>query len=186
MTEKLFIARGEKEIYLLSNMANRHGLIAGATGTGKTVTLKVLAESFSKIGVPVFLADIKGDLSGLAEAGSMNPKLEERLKKLGLPKPSFQKYPVFFWDVFAEQGHPVRTTISEMGPLLLARLLNLNDTQTGVLNLVFKIADDNGLLIIDLKDLKAMLQYVGDNASEFTTEYGAISKQSIGAIQRGY
>ena len=185
MTEKLFIARGEKEIYLLSNMANRHGLIAGATGTGKTVTLKVLAESFSNIGVPVFLADIKGDLSGLAEAGSMNPKLEERLKKLGLPKPSFQKYPVFFWDVFAEQGHPVRTTISEMGPLLLARLLNLNDTQTGVLNLVFKIADDNGLLIIDLKDLKAMLQYVGDNASEFTTEYGTISKQSIGAIQRG-
>ncbi len=183
--QKLLIAKGEKANSILSDMANRHGLIAGATGTGKTVTLKVMAEAFSRIGVPVFLADIKGDLSGLCEPGTMNPKLAERLKKIDLQDIAFQSYPVQFWDVFGEQGHPVRTTISEMGPLLLSRLLDLNETQAGVVNLVFKIADDNGLLILDLKDLKAMLEYVGNNAAEFTTEYGNVSKQTIGAIQRG-
>jgi DNA helicase HerA-like ATPase len=184
-TQGLLIAKGDNDIYLLPNMANRHGLIAGATGTGKTVTLKVMAESFSEIGVPVFLADIKGDLSGVCQAGAMNPKLEERIKKLGLNDIDFQDYPAQYWDVFGEQGHPVRTTISEMGPLLISRLLDLNDTQSGVMNLVFKIADDNGLLILDMKDLKSMLEYIGENASEFTTEYGNVSKQTIGAIQRG-
>lgn len=183
--QKILIAKGEIDSYLLSNMANRHGLIAGATGTGKTVTLKVLAESFSNIGVPVFLADIKGDLSGICEPGASSPKFEERLQKLGIKEVAFQGYPVLFWDVFAGQGHPVRTTISEMGPLLLSRLLGLNETQTGVMNLVFKIADDNGLLLLDTKDLKSMLEYVGENASEFTTEYGTVSKPTIGAIQRG-
>ncbi len=184
-TQGLLIAKGDNDIYLLPNMANRHGLIAGATGTGKTVTLKVMAESFSEIGVPVFLADIKGDLSGVCQAGAKNPKLEERIKKLGLNDIDFQDYPAQYWDVFGEQGHPVRTTISEMGPLLISRLLDLNDTQSGVMNLVFKIADDNGLLILDMKDLKSMLEYIGENASEFTTEYGNVSKQTIGAIQRG-
>ena len=181
----LLIAKGDNDLYLLPHMSNRHGLIAGATGTGKTVTLKVMAESFSEIGAPVFLADIKGDLSGVCQPGSMSPKLEERIKKLGIDNVDFQDYPTQYWDVFGEQGHPVRTTISEMGPLLISRLLDLNDTQSGVLNLVFKIADDNGLLILDLKDLKAMLEYIGNNASDFTTEYGNISKPTIGAIQRG-
>jgi DNA helicase HerA-like ATPase len=184
-TQGLLIAKGESDIYLLPNMANRHGLIAGATGTGKTVTLKVMAESFSEIGVPVFLADIKGDLSGVCQPGSMNPKLEERIKKLGIADIQFQDYPAQYWDVFGGQGHPVRTTISEMGPLLISRLLDLNETQSGVMNLVFKIADDNGLLILDLKDLKAMLEYIGENGAEFTTEYGNVSKPTIGAIQRG-
>ncbi|HEX3044391.1 MAG TPA: helicase HerA-like domain-containing protein [Bacillota bacterium] len=184
-SQNLLIAKGEKDCVILSNMANRHGLIAGATGTGKTVTLKVMAEAFSNIGVPVFLADIKGDLSGICEPGATSPKFEERLQKLGIKEVPFAGYPVLFWDVFGQQGHPVRTTISEMGPLLLSRLLNLNDTQTGVMNLVFKIADDNGLLLLDIKDLKSMLEYAGENASEFTTEYGTISKQTIGAIQRG-
>ena len=165
-------------------MANRHGLIAGATGTGKTVTLRVLAEQFSKIGVPIFMADVKGDLSGLPFPGGENPKVVERVSKLGLKDFSYENYPVTFWDVFGEQGHPVRTTISEMGPLLLSRILNLNEIQSGVLTLVFKIADDNGLLLLDLKDLRAMAQFVGDNAEQFKTQYGNISAASIGAIQR--
>ena len=177
-------ARGETCIELLPKMANRHGLIAGATGTGKTVSLRVLAESFSRIGVPVFLADIKGDLSGLACAGDDSPKLRERIDRLGLSDFSFAASPVVFWDILGEQGHPVRTTVSEMGPLLLARLLNLNDTQAGVLNVVFKAADDSGLLLLDLKDLRAMLQYVGDNPAPFKTQYGNVSAASVGAIQR--
>jgi hypothetical protein len=166
-------------------MANRHGLITGATGTGKTVTLQRLTEAFSSLGVPVFLADVKGDLSGLSQPGTLSPKLQERLSRLALPLPAFAPCPVVFWDVFGEQGHPVRATISEMGPLLLARMLNLNDTQAGVLQLVFKIADDHGLLLLDLKDLRALLQHVGDNARQYTTEYGNVSSASIGAIQRG-
>ena len=165
-------------------MANRHGLIAGATGTGKTVTLRILAEQFSKIGVPIFMADVKGDLSGLPFPGGENPKVAERVTKLGLKDFSFENYPVTFWDVFGEQGHPVRTTISEMGPLLLGRILSLNEIQSGVLSITFKIADDNGLLLLDLKDLRAMIQFVGDNAEQFKTQYGNISAASIGAIQR--
>lgn len=180
----LYIAKGKKELVLLPQMANRHGLIAGATGTGKTVTLQTIAQGFSKIGVPVFLADVKGDLSGISQPGKGNPKVDERVKKLGLKDFTFAGSPVVFWDVFGESGHPVRTTISEMGPLLLSRLLNLNDTQSGVLSLVFKIADDEGLLLLDMKDLRSMLQYAGDNASDFTTEYGKISAASVGAIQR--
>ncbi|XGV99158.1 MAG: helicase HerA-like domain-containing protein [Leptolyngbya sp. BL-A-14] len=170
---------------LLPAMANRHGLVAGATGTGKTVTLQVMAERFSQIGVPVFIADIKGDLSGLSQPGSETPKLRDRLQQLGLTDVQFARYPVEFWDVFGEQGHPLRTTISEMGPLLLARLLNLNETQTGVLNIAFTIADDQGLLLLDLKDLRSLMQFVGDNAKDFKTEYGNISPASVGAIQRG-
>ncbi|MGC9185580.1 MAG: helicase HerA-like domain-containing protein, partial [Thiomonas sp.] len=186
MSDPILIAqRGQVQCYLLPRLSNRHGLITGATGTGKTVSLQVLAEAFSRIGTPVFMADVKGDLTGLSQPGSLSPKLAERLKSLGLPEPVFGGCPVTLWDVFGEQGHPVRATISDMGPLLLARLLQLNETQTGVLNLVFKIADDNGLLLLDLKDLRAMLQEVGDNAASFTTEYGNISAASIGAIQRG-
>ena len=182
---KLQIAKGDEEIYIFPKMANRHGLIAGATGTGKTITLKVLAEKFSSIGVPVFMADIKGDLASICNPGISSPKIDERISNMGLAEFSFQGFPTVLWDVFGRLGHPVRTTISEMGPLLLSRLLGLNDTQTGVLNIVFKIADDTGMMLIDLKDLKSMLQYVGDNSKEFTTEYGTITKQSIGAIQRG-
>jgi DNA helicase HerA-like ATPase len=166
-------------------MANRHGLITGATGTGKTVTLRVIAENFSRIGVPVFMADVKSDLSGMARAGQENPKIRQRLDKLGLKEFDFASYPTVFWDLYGEQGHPVRTTISDMGPLLLSRLLSLNETQTGVLNLVFKVADDNGMLLLDLKDLRSMLQFVGDNAAKFKTKYGNVSAASIGAIQRG-
>lgn len=166
-------------------MANRHGLIAGATGTGKTVSLRVIAENFSRLGVPVFMADVKGDLSGMARPGQPTPRIDERLKQLGIDGFAFTGYPTVFWDLYGDQGHPVRTTISEMGPLLLARLLNLNDTQGGVLSLVFKIADDNGMLLLDLKDLRAMLQYVGDNAGQFKTQYGNVSAASVGAIQRG-
>jgi DNA helicase HerA-like ATPase len=185
MVEPLAIARASDPIYLLPQMANRHGLVAGATGTGKTVTLQVMAEAFSRIGVPVFAADIKGDLSGISQAGKDNPKIADRARALKLSPFSFEACPVTFWDVFGEQGHPIRATISEMGPLLLARLLNLNDIQESVLTLVFKIADDNGLLLLDLKDLQAMLQYVGDHAKDFQTQYGNISAASIGAIQRG-
>lgn len=181
---KLLIAKGETGQFLLPRMANRHGLITGATGTGKTVTLQGMAESFSSIGVPVFLSDIKGDLSGLCEAGKENPKISERLEQLELKDFSFQGFPVQFWDVFGEQGFPVRTTVSEMGPLLLSRLLNLNEVQSGVLNMVFRIADDMGLLLLDIKDLKAMLAYIAQNAAEYTVEYGTVSKQSVGAIQR--
>ena len=173
-----------QEIVLHSQFANRHGLIAGATGTGKTVTLKVLAESFSRIGVPVFLADAKGDVSSLVQAGSSSPKFDERLKTLGIDAIPFAASPVVFWDLFGEQGHPIRSTVSEIGPLLLARMLNLNDTQEGVLSAVFRIADDQGLLLIDFKDLKAMLSYVSEHAAEFKAEYGNLSPASLGAIQR--
>lgn len=182
---KLLIGKSDKEIFLYPKMANRHGLIAGATGTGKTVSLKVMSEAFSSIGVPVFLADIKGDLATISQAGGGNPKIDERIKMLELADFQYQGFPTVLWDVFGELGHPVRTTISEMGPLLISRLLGLNETQTGVLNIVFKVADDSGMLLIDLKDLRHMLKYIGDNAGEYTTEYGNISKQSIGAIQRG-
>ncbi len=185
MPEPLLIAKAASEITLLPGMVNRHGLIAGATGTGKTVTLQVLAEHLSTIGVPVFMADVKGDLSGISQPGKESPKLAERRKLLGLEAAPFTGCPVTFWDVFGKDGHPVRATVSEMGPLLLARVLNLNDTQEGVLHLVFKVADDSGLLLLDLKDLRAMLQHVGDNAQKLTTEYGNISAASIGAIQRG-
>jgi DNA helicase HerA-like ATPase len=185
MSEGLLIARGEKDLYLLPRMANRHGLVAGATGTGKTVSLQVMAESFSRIGVPVFMADVKGDLAGISQPGAATPKIQERAKLLKLGDLAFEGAPVTFWDVFGEQGHPVRTTVSDMGPLLLARLLNLNDIQSGVLTLVFRIADDSGLLLLDFKDLRAMVQYAGDHGDEFETEYGRVSTASVGAIQRG-
>jgi DNA helicase HerA-like ATPase len=179
------IAKGNEELYLLSGMSNRHGLVAGATGTGKTVTLQVMAEALSNIGVPVFAADVKGDLSGISQPGKNSPKFDERVKKMGLGDWTFSGTPVVFWDVFGKEGHPVRATVSEMGPLLMSRILNLNDTQTGVLTLVFKIADDSGLLLLDMKDLQAMLQEVAGRAKEFQTQYGNISAASIGAIQRG-
>ena len=185
MAEPLVIARATENLVLLPAMANRHGLITGATGTGKTVTLQVMAEAFSQIGVPVFAADVKGDLSGISQAGAANPKLDARLKQLKLRDFPFSGNPVTFWDVFGQQGHPVRATTSEMGPLLFSRLLNLNDTQAAVLTLAFKIADDHQLLLLDLKDLQAMLQHVGDQARDYQTQYGNISAASIGAIQRG-
>ena len=184
MTDPILIAQSKEQIFLLPGMANRHGLIAGATGTGKTVTLQTLAESFSSRGVPVFMADVKGDLAGLSQAGGNNPKLVERAKELKIDDFKGEACPVVFWDVFGEQGHPVRATVSEMGPLLLGRLLELNDTQEGVLNMVFRIADENGLLLLDLKDLRAMLQYVADNADQFKTQYGNVSAASAGTIQR--
>lgn len=184
MSDSIFIGKGKEPAELLARMANRHGLIAGATGTGKTVTLQALAEGFSRLGVPVFMADVKGDLTGISQAGGNNPKIEERVKKLGIDGFTPRAYPVCFWDVYGEQGHPVRTTISDMGPLLLARLLNLNETQAGVLAVLFKIADDNGWLLLDLKDLRSMTQFAGDNAKSFTTQYGNISVASVGAIQR--
>ena len=173
-----------QDIVLHSQFANRHGLIAGATGTGKTITLKVLAESFSRIGVPVFLADAKGDVSSIAKAGSSNPKFDERIKSLGVESVPFAASPTIFWDLFGEQGHPIRTTISEIGPLLLAQMLNLNDTQEGVLSAVFRVADDQGLLLMDFKDLKAMLTYVSENSADLKAEYGNLSPASLGAIQR--
>ena len=180
----ILIGKKDAPVYLLSKMANRHGLIAGATGTGKTVTLKVLAESFSEMGVPVFLSDIKGDLASLAVAGSESPKMKERFVLLGIEEFPFCSFPVQFWDIYGEQGHQVRTTVTEMGALLLSRILGLNDTQTGVLNIVFRIADERGLLLLDLKDLRAMIQFVGENAKDFTLKYGNISAQSVGAILR--
>ncbi|MFN3735495.1 helicase HerA-like C-terminal domain-containing protein [Comamonas testosteroni] len=186
MASPLLIAQhSATECVLLPGLANRHGLITGATGTGKTVTLQKLAESFSQIGVPVFMADVKGDLSGISQAGKIEGKLAASLKDRGLDLPQPLACPATLWDVFGEQGHPVRATISDMGPLLIGRMLNLNETQMGVLNLVFKIADDNGMLLLDLKDLRAMLNFVGDNAKQFTTQYGNISSASVGAIQRG-
>ena len=186
MSEPLLIAqRDSTQCHLLPGLANRHGLITGATGTGKTVTLQTLAEQFSRIGVPVFMADVKGDLTGISQKGTIGEKLGKTLADRGLAAPEPTACPTTLWDVFGTQGHPVRATISDMGPLLLGRMLNLNETQLGVLNLVFKIADDNGLLLLDLKDLRAMLTYVGDNAKDFTTEYGNISTASVGAIQRG-
>ena len=186
MAEPLLIAQHALvQCRLLPGLANRHGLITGATGTGKSVTLQKLAEEFSKIGVPVFLADVKGDLTGISQQGSIGDKMAATLDERGLPRPEPFACPATLWDVFGDQGHPVRATISDMGPLLLGRMLDLNDTQMGVLNLVFKIADDNGMLLLDLKDLRAMLAHVGDNARQFTTEYGNISPASVGAIQRG-
>jgi DNA helicase HerA-like ATPase len=186
MADPMLIAQNaQAQCHLLPSLANRHGLITGATGTGKTVTLQTLAENFSRIGVPVFMADVKGDLTGVSQAGKIGVKLAAVLQGRGLALPESLACPTTLWDVFGDQGHPVRATISDMGPLLLTRMLGLNDTQAGVLNLVFKIADDNGLLLLDMKDLRAMLQFVGDNAKQFTTEYGNISAASIGAIQRG-
>lgn len=186
MADPLPIARhGDIECHLLPALANRHGLITGATGTGKTITLQKLAESFSGIGVPVFMADVKGDLTGITQPGSLPAKVKQILAERGLPEPEPVTCPATLWDVFGEAGHPVRATVSDLGPLLLARMLALNETQAGVLNLVFKIADDRGLALLDLKDLRAMLQHVGENAKEFTTEYGNVGAASVGAIQRG-
>ncbi|MDD3337667.1 MAG: DUF853 family protein [Lachnospiraceae bacterium] len=184
---KLWIGKNDNPVYLLPKMANRHGLIAGATGTGKTITLKVMAESFSDAGVPVFLSDIKGDLSGMSKPGVDSEGMQKRIAKFGLADKGFtyKSYPTAYWDVFGKKGTPVRTTVSEMGPLLLSRIMNLNDTQEGILNIIFKIADDQQLLLLDLKDLKAMVQYVGENAAEYKTQYGNVSTASIGAIQRG-
>jgi DNA helicase HerA-like ATPase len=185
MEQTIFIGQaGELAISLLPKMANRHGLIAGATGTGKTITMQGLAEGFSEMGVPVFLADIKGDVSGVTQPGKEHPKVAERVSLMHLDDFKFQGFPATFWDVFGKQGHPVRTTISDMGPLLMSRLLNLNDTQEGVLSLVFRVADDNGWLLLDLKDLRAMLKFVADSAAEFRTIYGNVSAASVGAIQR--
>lgn len=184
--QKIWVGTGDdqKPAYLLPQMANRHGLIAGATGTGKTVTLKVMAEGFSDMGVPVFLGDIKGDLSGMVKPGEQSDKISARLMKVGVPGFKYESYPAVFWDVYGKQGHPVRTTVSEMGPMLLSRMLNLNETQAGVLNILFRVADDEGMLLLDIKDIKAMLAYVGENASKYTLNYGNVSKASIGAIQR--
>ena len=183
---KIWMGTGDdhQPVFLLPQMANRHGLIAGATGTGKTVTLKVMAEGFSDMGVPVFVGDIKGDLSGMVKPGEQNDKITERLMQTGVTDFRHESYPTMFWDVYGEQGHPVRSTVSEMGPMLLARMLNLNETQTGVLNILFRVADDEGMLLVDIKDIKAMLAYVGENANQYTLNYGNVSKASIGAIQR--
>ncbi len=182
-TEPFFIAQGTSELFFLPQMANRHGLIAGATGTGKTITLRTLAENFSAIGVPVFMADVKGDLAGLAKPGANSPKVKERAAQMGL-EITPNGFPVVFWDVFGKSGHPVRATISEMGPLLLSRLLNLNDTQEGVLNVVFHVADEEGLLLLDLKDLQAMLQHVAQNAADYTVKFGNVTAATVGTIQR--
>lgn len=185
MLEPIALGRNsERIVSLLPKLANRHGCITGATGTGKTVSLQLMAEAFSRIGTPVFLADVKGDLSGISQAASMSEGLQKRLDKLGLPAPSFGGCPTVLWDVFGEQGHPVRATISDMGPLLLAQAMGLNDTQTGILNICFKLADDEGLLLLDLKDLRSVLQFVSDNARELRTTYGNIAPASVGTIQR--
>lgn len=181
---RIWMAQSDKNIFLLPKMANRHGLIAGATGTGKTITMKVMAESFSEMGVPVFLADIKGDLSGMCKPGVNTADMQERISRFGIEGFEFKGYPTRFWDIFGEAGIPVRVSVSEMGPVLLARLLGLTEIQQGVLNIVFRVADDNGLLLLDLKDLRAMVQYVGDNRAEYTVQYGNVSAASIGAIQR--
>src|SRR5512143_1278405 len=178
------IARPKQDLCLLPAMANRHGLVAGATGTGKTVTLRVLAERLSRVGVPVFLADVKGDLSGLARPGEGHPRIAERIQRLGLDGFTYEPCPVTFWDLFGRQGHPVRTTVSEMGPLLLARILGLSEVQEGVLTVVFKVADDAGLLLLDLKDLRAMVQHVGENARAIGNRYGNVAPASVGSIQR--
>lgn len=186
MPDPIVIAKNvQTELALLPALANRHGCITGATGTGKTVTLQVLAEAFSRIGTPVFMADVKGDLTGVSQAGTPSPKLQERLKNLGLPEPAWGASPVSLWDVFGEQGVPIRATVSDMGPLLLSRMLELNDTQEGVLTLVFRVADDEGQLLLDLKDLRAMLQNVADRSAELKTRYGNVSAATVSAIQRG-
>ena len=181
---KIWLGTGEHPVCLLPQMANRHGLIAGATGTGKTVSLKVLAEGFSDMGVPVFLADIKGDLAGMVQPGTHSDNIANRLTQCGVPTFEYRTFPTVFWDVFGKEGHPVRTTVSEMGPTLLALLMNLNDTQAGVLSILFRVADDENMLLLDLKDLKAMLAYVGEHAKEYTLDYGNVSMASVGAIQR--
>ena len=178
MTEKIFLGQGNDKVFLLSNMLNRHGLIAGATGTGKTITLKVLAEQFSSLGIPIFLPDVKGDLFSFCEAGVMNEAIKKRIQLFGLDSFNFNHFPIRVWDFFSALGIPIRITISEMGPLLLAKLCNLNDTQTGILNIAFKIADDNGWLLLDIKDLKSVLIYMGEHASELKLEYGNISSWS--------
>jgi DNA helicase HerA-like ATPase len=182
--QDIFVGAGETPQSLALKFSNRHGLIAGATGTGKTITLQILAEGFSNAGVPVFLADVKGDLSGLCQAGVAKPKLLERVQKIGLQDYATEAAPVVFWDLFGKKGHPIRTTISEMGPLLLARLLDLNETQEGVLNIAFQVADDEGLMILDLKDLKSLLQFVSEHNKDLMQEYGNVSPRSVGAIQR--
>ena len=184
MSDPILIGKGTESVSILPSMANRHGLVAGATGTGKTVTLQRLAESFSRAGVPVFLADVKGDLAGISQAGGGSKKVAERVESLGLTDFAYAPCPVTFWDILGEQGHPVRATISEMGPLLLSRLLGLNETQEGVLNIGFRLADENGWLLLDLKDLRAMLTHIADNAGALTTTYGNVSAASVGAIQR--
>lgn len=184
MNDSLWIAHSDKPVCICPSMANRHGLIAGATGTGKTTTLKVIAESFSAMGVPVFLSDVKGDISGTCMPGVDSPKMQERIRRFGIENWEYTGFPTRFWDIFGEKGHPVRITVSDMGPTLLARMLELTEVQTGVLNIAFRIADDNGLLLLDMKDLRAMLQYCSEHRAEFTTSYGTMSPQSIGAIQR--
>lgn len=184
MSQQILLGKGDLPCHLETRYANRHGLIAGATGTGKTVTLQIMAEAFSDLGVPVFMADIKGDLAGISQKGADNPKFAERAAKLGVPDYNNRAYPTVFWDIFGEQGHPVRATISDMGPLLLSRLMNLNDTQSGVLILLFKYADDNGLLLLDLKDLRALVSFAVDNTAVFGKDYGSVSKQTLGIIQR--
>ena len=182
--KKIWMAKSDRNCYIIPRMANRHGLIAGATGTGKTITMKVMAESFSDMGVPVFFSDVKGDLSGMCEPGVHSESMQQRLDYFGIEDFEYKAYPTRFWDIFGENGHPVRVTVSDMGPVLLGRLLNLTDVQSGVLNIVFKVADDQGLLLLDLKDLREMLRFVGENREEFTLSYGNVSAQSIGAIQR--
>ena len=182
--DRILVGAGTRQVFLEPRYANRHGLIAGATGTGKTITLQVLAESFSRIGVPLFVSDVKGDLSGISQAGSPSARIEERVEKIGIPDFHFASAPTVFWDLFGTQGHPVRATVSDLGPMLLARLLDLNDTQEGVLTVAFEFADDEGLLLLDMNDLRSTLQYVGENASSFASEYGNVSKQSVGAILR--
>ncbi|HEY0865903.1 MAG TPA: helicase HerA-like domain-containing protein, partial [Fimbriimonas sp.] len=184
MAEPIFLGLGDAPVQLLPQFGNRHGLVAGATGTGKTVTLQTLAEGFSKRGVPVFLADVKGDLSGLCQPGGGKAAFENRAAELGMAELPHRAYPVVFWDLFRRQGHPIRTTVSEMGPLLLSRLLDLNDTQEGVLNIAFRLADDRGMLLLDLKDLRAMVQHVGENSKDLSEEYGNVGTTSVGAIQR--
>ncbi len=184
MENQILLGKGTKKVYLNPRYANRHGLIAGATGTGKTVSLQVLAEGFSRLGVPVFMADVKGDLTGISQPGRPHPKIDERIEKIGIDDYRFEGFPTVLWDLLGEQGHPIRTTISDMGPVLLSRLLDLNETQEGVLNIAFRLADDEGLLLLDLDDLRTTLRYVGDNRKRFQTLYGNISPASIGAIQR--
>src|SRR5437899_1034729 len=181
---EIFVGASEADQFLLLKYANRHGLIAGATGTGKTVTLQTIAEGFSTYGVPVFMADVKGDLSGVSQPGADNPRAVERAKQLKIEGYSGRSFPTIYWDLFGEKGHPVRTTVTEIGPVLMARLLQLNDTQEGVLNIVFKVADEQGLLLLDFKDLQSVLQWAAENASSLTTKYGNVSKQTIGTIQR--
>ena len=180
----IFIGKGDKDVYLLPKLANRHGLIAGATGTGKTVTLQILAEGFSRQGVPVFVSDVKGDLAGISWTGTNHPGLEERAVNIGLDEYEYSAFPTVFWDLFGKKGHPIRTTVSDMGPLLLSRLLGLNDTQEGVLNIAFRVADDEGFLLLDFKDLRSMINFIGEQSKELTTQYGNVSKGSVGAIQR--